>query len=69
MYIYIHMYIYICSHENNVSSWLSPQWHCGNSCTWAHDRALCTYVHMTVHTHDRTRTSCTHDRALTVRTH
>ena len=26
--------------ENNVSSWLSPQWLCGNSCTWAHDVQL-----------------------------
>ena len=31
------MYIYICNHENNVPSLLSPQWLCGNSCTWAHD--------------------------------
>ena len=31
------MYIYICNHENNVPSRLSPQWLCGNSCTWAHD--------------------------------
>ena len=29
--------IYICNHENNVPSRLSPQWLCGNSCTWAHD--------------------------------
>ena len=28
---------YICNHENNVPSRLSPQWLCGNSCTWAHD--------------------------------
>ena len=27
--------IYICNHENNVSSRLSPQWVCGNSCIWA----------------------------------
>ena len=27
----------ICNHENNVPSRLSPQWLCGNSCTWAHD--------------------------------
>ena len=26
-----------CNHENNVSSGLSPQWLCGNSCTWAHN--------------------------------
>ena len=31
------MYIYICTHENNVPSRLSPQWLCGNSCIWAHD--------------------------------
>ena len=23
------------NHENNVSSQLSSQWFCGNSCTWA----------------------------------
>ena len=34
---YIYIYIYICSHDNNVPSQLSPQWLCGNSCTWAHD--------------------------------
>ena len=37
-YIYIHVYIsiYICYHEKNVPSRLSPQWLCGNACTWAH---------------------------------
>ena len=30
----------ICYHENNVPFWLSPQWLCGNSCTWAHDVRL-----------------------------
>ena len=34
------MYIYICNHENNVPSRLSPQWLWGNSCTWAHDVRL-----------------------------
>ena len=29
--------MYICYHESNVPSRLSPQWLCGNSCTWAHD--------------------------------
>ena len=29
-------YIYIYNHENNVLSRLSPQWFCGNSCTWGH---------------------------------
>ena len=29
--------IYMCNHENNVPSELSPQQLCGNSCTWAHD--------------------------------
>ena len=29
--------IYICSHENNVPSQLSPRWFCGNSCTYTHD--------------------------------
>ena len=28
------------NHENNVPSRLSPQWLCGNSCTWAHDVRL-----------------------------
>ena len=27
----------ICNHENKVPSQLSPQWLCGNSCTWPHD--------------------------------
>ena len=27
--------MYICNHENNVPSRLSPQWLCDNSCTWA----------------------------------
>ena len=37
IYVYIYIYIYtcICNHENNVPSWLSPQWLCGNSCTCA----------------------------------
>ena len=30
----------ICYNENNVPSRLSPQWLCGNSCTWAHDVRL-----------------------------
>ena len=29
-----------CNHENNVPSWLSSHWLCGNSCTWAHDVGL-----------------------------
>ena len=41
--------MYICNHENNVPSRLSPQWLCGNSCTWAHDvrfnRTSCAQVH------------------------
>ena len=32
--------IYICNHENNMPSRLSPQWLYGNSCTWAHDVRL-----------------------------
>ena len=27
----------MCNHENNVLSWLSAQWLCGNPCTLAHD--------------------------------
>ena len=38
--LYIYIYIYISYHENNVPSRLSPQWLCGNSCTWAHDVRL-----------------------------
>ena len=30
-------YDLICNHENNVPSRLSPQWFCGNSCTWEND--------------------------------
>ena len=37
IYICIILYLYICDLENNVPSQLSPQWLCGNSCTWAHD--------------------------------
>ena len=33
----IYIYIHICHHENNVPSRSSPQWLCGNSCTWAHE--------------------------------
>ena len=46
MYIYIYIYIYICNHENNVPSRLSPQWLCGNSCTWAHDVRHIYYAHL-----------------------
>ena len=37
MYVYIYA---IMNHENNVPSRLSPQWLCGNSCTWARDVLL-----------------------------
>ena len=37
IYMYIYIYIYIFNHENNMPFWLSPQWLCGNSCTWGHD--------------------------------
>ena len=30
----------VVNHENNVPSWLSPQWLHGNSSTWAHDVRL-----------------------------
>ena len=29
------------NHESTLPSQLSPQWVCGNSCTWAHDLRLC----------------------------
>ena len=48
IYIYIYIYIYICNHENNVPSRLSPQWLCGNSCTWAHDVRLRIYIYITL---------------------
>ena len=32
----VHIYIYICNHENNVPSWLSPQWLCGYLCTYSY---------------------------------
>ena len=32
----MYVYIYICYHENNVPSWLSPQWLCGNSHAFGH---------------------------------
>ena len=32
--------MYVCIHENNVPSRLSPHWLCGNSSTWAHDVRL-----------------------------
>ena len=44
IYTYIYIYVcmdicidilYICYHENNVPPRLSPQWLCGNTCTWA----------------------------------
>ena len=38
MYICIYIYICIwCNDENNELSRLSPQWLCGDSCTWAHE--------------------------------
>ena len=42
-------YAYICNHENNVTSRLSPKWLCGNSCTWAHHvrgSTLCVMDHL-----------------------
>ena len=34
-YTFMCVYIYIRNHENSVPYWFSPQWLCGNSCTWA----------------------------------
>ena len=39
-YICVCVCVCVCNHENNVPSWLSPQWRHGNSCTWAHDVRL-----------------------------
>ena len=33
----IYIYIYVCNHENNEPSQISPQWVCGNSCAWTHE--------------------------------
>ena len=48
-YIYV-LYIYICYHESNVSSRLSPQWLYSNLCYWALEpyfmnRTSCDQVH------------------------
>ena len=32
--------MYVCNHEDNLPSRLSPQWLSGNSCTWAYDVQL-----------------------------
>ena len=32
MCVYIYVYVFVC-----VCVCVSPQWLCGNSCTWAHD--------------------------------
>ena len=52
------MYVYmcVCYHENNGPSWLSPQWLCSNSCTWAHDVWYMMYRHMITG-----RAHCFHD--------
>ena len=39
------MYLYLCYNEKNVTSRLSPQWLCGNSCTWAHDICIQVYIY------------------------
>ena len=31
------IYIYICIYIKQCAQRLSPQWLCGNSCTWAYD--------------------------------
>ena len=36
----IYIYIYICNHENHVSSQFPPRWLCGNSRVLAHDAWL-----------------------------
>ena len=47
----------ICNRENKVPSRLSPQWLCGNSCTWAHD----------VRAHDNIYDICNHESNVLVR--
>ena len=42
--------IYMCNHESYVPSRLSPQWLCGNSCTWAHDVRYI-YIYIYIYTH------------------
>ena len=41
--------MYICNHENNVPSWLSLQWLCGNSCSWAHGVISTMYTYLYIH--------------------
>ena len=57
MKTYIYIYIYICNHENNVPSLLSPQWLCGNSCTWALDVRFHPYI---MYSYGFIRTSTVH---------
>ena len=35
---------YISNHENNVASWLLPQWLCGNSSIWAWCTVIQLYI-------------------------
>ena len=37
IYLSIYLFIYICNHEDNVLSRLSPQWFYVNACTWTDD--------------------------------
>ena len=52
--------MYMCNHENNVPSRLSPQWLCGNSCTWAHHVPKCMSCHKAIEVITG-RAHCFHD--------
>ena len=40
VFLEIYLSLYICNHENDVPSWLSPQCLWVNTCTWAQDVRL-----------------------------
>ena len=48
-YIHLYIYTYTCNHENNVPSRLSPQWICGNSCTWYISIYLYIYIYISIY--------------------
>ena len=49
IYMYMYMYIDICNRENNMPTWLSPQWLCDNSCTWVNVRYIYIYIYIYLH--------------------
>ena len=65
--IYWHMYLPTVFPTQIVDNWehkykyiyLSPQWLCGNSCTWAHDPTSCAQVHDLRQSHCGDNRQCT----------